>query len=106
MALIEWHKNAWRLFNEHVDYAHHEFGKKTGDRWLKEMASIDSRLRLFPESFTPEPLLKDRCNAYRFCHIMKRFKIIYYYEDSVDTVHIVDIWDTMQNPATLIHRID
>lgn len=37
---------------------------------------------------------------------MKRFKIIYYYEVENDTVHIIDLWDTLQNPATLYQRID
>ena len=106
MAAIEWYEDAWQLFNNHVDYARYEFGVKTANKWLKEMAAIDSRLRMLPESYTPEPLLKDRKIRYRFCHIMKRFKIIYYYEAESDTVHIVDIWDAMQNPATLIHRID
>ena len=35
----------------------------------------------------------------------RRFKIIYYYDESEDVVHIVDIWDTMMNPKALIKRI-
>ena len=52
MALIDWHEDAWRLFNEHVDRAYYEFGRKTGEKWLKEMAVVDSRLRNYPESST------------------------------------------------------
>lgn len=105
MAKIKWHEDAWRLFNDHVDYANYVFGRKTGNKWMKEMASIDNRLRQYPESYTPEPLLRGREHLYRGCHIMQRFKIIYYYEISTDTVHIVDLWDTRQNPETLKWRV-
>ena len=70
------------------------------------MSEIDKRLRMYPESYTPEPLLKDRGILYRFCFLMKRFKLIFYYESESDTVHIVDLWDTKQKPITLIQRID
>jgi len=105
MALIEWHEDVWQLFNEHVEYAHYEFGKKTSNKWLKEMAAIDARLRQHPESYTPEALLADRALPYRAAHIMKRFKLIHYYDRSADTVYIVDLWDTMQNPKKLQKRI-
>ena len=35
----------------------------------------------------------------------RRFKIIYYYDEVEDLVHIVDIWDTRMNPQTLAKRI-
>ena len=101
MAAIEWHEGVWQLFNDHVDYARYEFGEKTANKWLKEMATIDKRLRLYPESYTPEPLLRQRTPIYRFCHIMRRFKIIYYYESESDMVHIVDLWDTLQTQQHL-----
>ena len=40
------------------------------------------------------------------CHIMnRRFKIIYFYDEVKDIVHIMDIWDTKMNPRALIRRI-
>lgn len=36
---------------------------------------------------------------------MKRFKIVYFYEQDTDTVYIVDIWDSLQNPKTLTNRL-
>ena len=38
-------------------------------------------------------------------HIMKRFKLIYYYAISTDTVHVADIWDTKREPSKLADRI-
>ena len=29
------------------------------------------------------------------------FKLVYYYDESLDVVHIVDIWDMRQNPKRL-----
>ena len=37
--------------------------------------------------------------------IIKRFKLIYYYAESSDTVHIADIWDTRREPSKLSKRI-
>lgn len=36
---------------------------------------------------------------------IKRFKLIYYYAESSDTVHIADIWDTRREPSKLSKRI-
>ena len=35
----------------------------------------------------------------------RRFKIIYYYNETEDTVRVIDIWDTKMNPQTLVKRI-
>lgn len=35
----------------------------------------------------------------------RRFKLIYYYNEESDVVHIVDLWNTLANPKALIHRI-
>ena len=31
-----------------------------------------------------------------------RFKLIFFYDEVENTVHLVDIWDTKRNPKTLI----
>jgi hypothetical protein len=35
----------------------------------------------------------------------RRFKLLYFYDETEDTVHIVDIWDTRMKPETLMKRI-
>jgi len=43
---------------------------------------------------------------YRYCHIMsRRFKIVYYFDEVENVVHIIDIWDTRMSPKALIRRI-
>lgn len=105
MAQIRWTKRARRIFFDRVLYAYNEFGTTTAKRWQNERKRIEHQLELFPESFTPEQFLSDRKRIYRSCHIMRRFKIVYYYAKSSDIVHIVDIWDTKMNPDSLRQRM-
>ena len=106
MAVVKWKVSAYRLFNEYVESALIDYGKKTAERWLSDAAEIYSRLQRFPESYTPEPLLKDRKRKYRSCRMMGgRFRMVYYYNPSTNIARIVDIWDTRMNPETLIKRI-
>lgn len=70
MAVVKWDAGAYRLFNEHVESARLEYGKKTAERWLSDATEIYERLRTFPESYTPEPLLRGRKRIYRSCRMM------------------------------------
>lgn len=106
MAKIIWHEKATQEFMNYVENANIEFGKSTGQRWLKERKEIEWRLERYPTSYTPEELLRGMKVLYRRCHIMnRRFKIIYTYDEAEDTVHIMDVWDTRMNPKALIKRI-
>ena len=106
MAVIEWTDKAWQLYNEYLENARYEYGAKTARRWEKELLNIYDRLKLHPTSYTLESLLDGKRVLFRRCHIMnRRFKIIYYYDEAEDVVHLVDIWDTKMNPKTLMRRI-
>lgn len=85
MAIVKWKASAFRLFNEHVDTALMDYGKKTAERWLTDADEIFSRLQKFPESYTPEPLLRGKKRKYRSCRMMGgRFRLIYYYNPSTN----------------------
>lgn len=105
MAVVKWRKQAWRLFNSYVENARIEYGEKTARKWTTEASIIYDRLQKHPKSYTPEILLSGKRHNYRSCHIMSRFKIVYYYVESSDIVYIRDIWDTRMNPETLKRRI-
>ena len=106
MAIIVWKPKTWQLYNDLLENARLRFGEKTARHWETEIVHFYERLKKFPSSYTPEPLLQGRDKLYRGCQIMsRRFKIIYYYDEAEDIAHIVDIWDTMMNPKALIHRI-
>jgi hypothetical protein len=106
MAKIIWLKRASRILEERILYANSEFGRFTAKRWMEEIAHIESRIPLMPLSYTPEPLLAGKKHVYRYCHLMnRRFKLIYVYYPSSNTVRVTDIWDTRINPDTLKHHI-
>ena len=105
MAQVKWTAKADRLFDKYVFNAFLEYGRKTSQNWMQERIAFADRVAKHPESYTPEPFLADRKHLYRSCHIMRRFKIVYYYAKSSDVVHIVDIWDTKMSPENLKQRI-
>ena len=106
MAKIIWEDKAKIEFLAYVENAALEFGTSTAKRWQKERQEIEWRLERYPTSFSPEQLLQRMEELYRCCHIMSlRFKIIYYYDEPKDFVHIIDIWDTRMSPKALIRRI-
>ena len=105
MAVVKWRKQAWKLFNNYVEHARMEYGEKTARKWLAEASEIYDRLQKHPKSYTTESLLLGKRHQYRSCHIMRRFKIVYFYAPSSDTVYIRDLWDTKMNPITLRNRV-
>ena len=106
MVIIEWDESAWQLYNDYLENAKVAFGRKTALRWEKELLHIYECLKLYPESYPLEELLKNEFPLHRFCHMMhRRFKLIYFYDEAADVVHIMDIWDTRMNPKTLRKRI-
>lgn len=77
MAKINWHNNAIILLDCYIGNASIEFGKSTAKRWKTEIAAFEERVRFFPESYTPEELLRDKPILYRRRHLMnRRFKLI------------------------------
>ncbi len=106
MAKIEWTTNFLQQLDDYIGNASMEFGRSTAMKWADEIAAIENRLKLYPTSYTAESLLQGKKERYRRCHVMhRRFKIIYYYDETEDTVHLVDIWDSKMNPKALIRRI-
>ena len=105
MAQIKWTKKAQRLYFERVLYAYKEFGRATAKRWHDNRKRIERQLELYPESYSFESILRERRLQYRSCHFMRRFKIVYFYARTSNTVHIVDIWDTRMSPETLERRV-
>lgn len=101
MAQIIWNKNASLQLEAHLDYAFEVFGRKTVNNWYADIRRIESRLTIFPKSFTPEPLLKNRDKEYRGAILMKNFKLIHYYDKEKDVVYIDAIWDMRMHPAKL-----
>ena len=105
MAQVKWQKRAEHELYRYLVKGFLEFGETTANKFAAKAGYISKELEKFPETGFPEPLLKERKKLYRACHINRRFKLIYYYAASTDTVHIADIWDTRREPSKLAKRI-
>ncbi len=105
MAQVKWQKRAENELYRYLVKGFLEFGETTANRFASIVAHINDDLGKYPEIGYIEPLLRDRKKQYRARHILKRFKLIYYYAKSSDTVHIADIWDTRREPSKLASRI-
>lgn len=105
MAKVVWQKRAENELYRYLVKGFIDFGETTANKFAARAGYISKDLEKFPETGFPEPLLKGRKKLYRACHINRRFKMIYYYAASSDTVHIADIWDTRREPSTLARRI-
>ena len=106
MAKVVWTEEFHQEFHSCLEYASIMFGKSTAKKWADEIAKFEHRASLFPTSYTPEGLLESKEFLYRSCQVMsRRFKLIFYYNEVEDVVHLVDIWDTRMSPKALIRRI-
>ena len=106
MAKINWDEKAEIVLDNYVENAYLEFGAATAKKWLSEINTIEWRLERYPTSFPFEELLLGRNIQYRRCSMMnRRFRLIYYFDETDDVIHIVDIWDSRRNPTALIKRI-
>lgn len=105
MAQVIWLKKADALFEKYMFNAFIEYGQTTSKKWMNERIRMADRLTNHPLSYPPEPLLNDRKRCYRSCLVLERFKFVYYYDSSTDTVFVVDIWDCRRNPESLKLRI-
>jgi len=106
MAKIIWTEKFHQELDSYIGNAGLEFGKTTAFKWVEEIAAFEHRASIFPTSYTPESLLQGKEFLYRSCQVMsKRFKLIFYYDEIEDVVHLIDIWDTKMNPKALIRRI-
>jgi mRNA-degrading endonuclease YafQ of YafQ-DinJ toxin-antitoxin module len=106
MAKIDWTGQFLRQLDANIEYASIEYGHATAIRWAEEIAAFENRVQKHPTSYTIESLLNGKKCIYRRCHLMNcRFKIIYYYDEVEDIVHLIDIWDTRMDPKVLVRRI-
>ena len=105
MAKVKWQKRAERELYKLLVNGFLEFGEGTANNFAKKVAKLNEDLGKYPETGFPEPLLMERNKLYRARHIIKRCKLISYYAESSDTVHIADIWDTRREPSKLSKRI-
>ena len=103
--VVKWFAKAQLHWDEQLMYCAETFGKNTALESIQTVEEKIERICKYPESGTPEPLLKDEKHLYRFVHIQQRIKLIYRYDEHQQVIYIVDVWNTRMAPQHLIERM-
>lgn len=92
-----------KQFSAVVDYIIENFSHRSADDFVIEAETKVKWLSDNPEIGRLEPLLYDRVLTYRYLHVGKHNKMIYYAKG--ETIYIVDLWDMRREPSRLASRI-
>jgi len=65
----------------------------------KEIVAAAKRLRKMPEMGPKEPVLEEFNRNYRYVLVLRRYKLIYLFENGVCSILMV--WDCRQNPKRM-----
>ena len=96
---VEVSKRAQQQWLRILVYYNEMGGERAATRLHQKYQQKLKRLLMFPESGTPEPLLRDRKLLYRFAIINDYYKLIYYIKG--DVLRIAAFWDMRMHPNNL-----
>ncbi len=100
---IEVSKRAQRQWLQILVYYNEMGGERAAAKLHQKYLQKQKRLLKFPESGTPEPLLRDRKTLYRSVIIKDYYKMVYYVKG--DVFRIAAFWDMRMHPDNLRKRI-
>jgi alpha/beta superfamily hydrolase len=106
VATVIWSLNAQEEKRRLYLVGQLEFGTYIANKTALRIKEIQKLLESFPKMGYKEQLLEERSLTYRACHINKRFKIIYWYDEMKDLVVVEDIWDMHRAPWNLVKRLN
>ena len=101
---VKWENRAEAEFYKILTYGKETFGLRCVQNLQKEVELQTIRLGLFPQLGSIEYCLLDLEKAYRSIVVYPHFKLIYYIDETDETIYIVDVWDTRMNPTRLVRR--
>ena len=96
---IEVSKRAQRQWLQILVYYNEMGGEKAAAKLHLRYLQKQKRLLKFPESGTPEPLLRDRKIHYRSVIINEYYKMVYYVKG--DVLRVAAFWDMRMHPDNL-----
>ncbi len=100
--VVEWLDKAQQHWIEQAKYCAQTFGGLSALDLAKKAEEKIERICKFPESGTREPLLNDKEMVYRYMLVHKRVKLIYRYDEELQTIFIEDVWNTKILPEHLL----
>ena len=81
------------------DYIYDNFSDRDGDIFYEEVTKITRLLVANPYLGALDPFLSDRSRSYRYLIVRKRSRMIYYIDDTNQTIHIAAFWDCRREPG-------
>lgn len=75
------------------------FGIRTARKFSRQLDAQIMLLTANPYIGKIEPLLEGRKTSFRSLVVHKHFKLIYYLNDSQQTLYIAALWDTRREPS-------
>ncbi len=99
----------WSSFSEKlIDNIFNYYQQKTksyniAKSVIKKILKAPDCLMNNPKIGQKEPLLENRNIEYRYI-IASNYKLIYYIDDTANTINIVDVFDTRQNPTKMYDK--
>ena len=100
MAKVVWGKKANKKRIAFLQYGEKEFGRKAAAKMNERIESYVSVLVENPHMGIRELLLCNRSKQYRSIVVHKLLKLIYYIDESRQTIYIADLWDPRREPRT------
>jgi len=101
---IYWTDFSKRQLKLIFDYYKEQSNKNTAKLIVEEIVSDTEKLKYFPKSGQIEPLLIHLDIDVRYT-ISQNYKIIYLFNEEMEQIFILDVFDTRQNPETIIRSI-
>ena len=86
-----------------AQYILDNFGVKTHENFLQQIAHFETLIALMPQMGKKEPFLEDETIEYRSFVLTSVNKVVYYIEG--DDVVIADFWNMRRSPKTVTDRL-
>ena len=81
------------------------FGLTSATRFYERILRDMERLVRFPYLGSREELLLGMRLVYRSLVVRPHFRLIYYVDEAKSEIHVVDFWDTRQDPESLVESL-
>lgn len=101
--VINWTAKAKTHLSRIYNYYQTVANSRTAKKMVRSIVASVKLLRQNPRMAAIEPLLSDFPQLFRSLVVEDHYKVVYYVED--ETIHIVTVFDSRQDPHKLIKEI-
>lgn len=99
VVTVIWRQIALKQQAALLTYINREFGKKSAKKAHDAIKHCETLLARNPYMGSAEDFLKENKLNYRSLVVHKHTKLIYYLNDSQQTLYIAALWDTRREPS-------